>query len=191
MGKNYFCFFQTTKIGKRAPDSSVKGSGANHYLRAPPGGSSESRFDQLAMTLSQSFLVLILSPCVLIICLIAKSYSTIHYYTTTTTTTSYTFYTGETYHARGKSVSWCGPQRLQQCRAELLMEMKWNYWGLRPPLCTCKINWGQENLLRIVRLMRLHFPPDTGFEIQALAVWGRARYLSVTEAPHNTDAWFT
>ena len=27
---------------------------------------------------------------------------------------------------------------------------------------------------------------DTGFEIRALAVWGRARYLSVTEAPHNT-----
>ena len=26
-----------------------------------------------------------------------------------------------------------------------------------------------------------------GFEIRALAVWGRARYLSVTEAPHNTD----
>ena len=35
--------------------------------------------------------------------------------------------------------------------------------------------------------MRWHCPPDTGFEIRALAVWGRARYLSVTEAPHNTD----
>ena len=35
--------------------------------------------------------------------------------------------------------------------------------------------------------LRWHCPPDTGFEIQALAVWGRARYLSVTEAPHNTD----
>ena len=32
-----------------------------------------------------------------------------------------------------------------------------------------------------------HCPPDTGFEIRALAVWGRARYLSVTEAPHNTN----
>ena len=30
-------------------------------------------------------------------------------------------------------------------------------------------------------------PPDTGFEIRALAVRGRARYLSVTEAPHNTN----
>ena len=27
----------------------------------------------------------------------------------------------------------------------------------------------------------------TGFKIRALAVWGRARYLSVTEAHHNTD----
>ena len=36
-----------------------------------------------------------------------------------------------------------------------------------------------------MRWMRWHCPPDTGFEIRALAVWGRARYLSVTEAPHN------
>ena len=35
--------------------------------------------------------------------------------------------------------------------------------------------------------MRWHCHPDTGFEIRALAVWGRARYLSVTEAPHNTE----
>ena len=46
---------------------------------------------------------------------------------------------------------------------------------------------GQENLLRMVRWLRWHCPPDTVFEIRALAVWGRARYLSVTEAPHNTD----
>ena len=46
---------------------------------------------------------------------------------------------------------------------------------------------GQENLLRMVRWLRWHCPPDTGFEIRALAVWGRARHLSVTEAPHNTD----
>ena len=38
----------------------------------------------------------------------------------------------------------------------------------------------------MVRWMRWHCPPDTGLEIRALAVWGRARYLSVTEAPHNT-----
>ena len=35
--------------------------------------------------------------------------------------------------------------------------------------------------------LRWHCPPDTGFEIRAMAVWGRARYLSVTEAPHNTN----
>ena len=35
----------------------------------------------------------------------------------------------------------------------------------------------------MVRWLRWHCPPDTGFEIRALAVWGRACYLSVTEAP--------
>ena len=39
----------------------------------------------------------------------------------------------------------------------------------------------------MVRWLRWYCPPDTGFEIRALAVWGRARYLSVTEAPHNTN----
>ena len=39
----------------------------------------------------------------------------------------------------------------------------------------------------MVRWLIWHCPPDTGFEIRALTVWGRARYLSVTEAPHNTD----
>ena len=39
----------------------------------------------------------------------------------------------------------------------------------------------------MVRWLRWHCPPDTWFEIRALAVWGRARYLSVTEAPHNTN----
>ena len=37
----------------------------------------------------------------------------------------------------------------------------------------------------MVRWMRWHCPPDTGFEIWALAVWGRACYLSVTEALHE------
>ena len=41
-------------------------------------------------------------------------------------------------------------------------------------------------ILRIVRWVRGHCPPDTGLEIQTRAVWGRARYFSVTEAPHNT-----
>ena len=36
--------------------------------------------------------------------------------------------------------------------------------------------------------MRWHCPPDTGFKIRALAVWGRAHYLSVTEAPHNIES---
>ena len=39
----------------------------------------------------------------------------------------------------------------------------------------------------MVRWLRWHCSPDTEFEIRALAVWDRARYLSVTEAPNNTD----
>ena len=35
MGKKHVCFFQTAETGKRTPNSSVKGSGANHYPRAP------------------------------------------------------------------------------------------------------------------------------------------------------------
>ena len=34
-GRNIFCFFQTAETGNRTPDSGVKGSGANHYPRAP------------------------------------------------------------------------------------------------------------------------------------------------------------
>ena len=34
-GEETFLFFQTAKTGKRTPNSSVKGSGANHYPRAP------------------------------------------------------------------------------------------------------------------------------------------------------------
>ena len=41
---------------------------------------------------------------------------------------------------------------------------------------------GQENILRI------HFPADKVFEVRALAVWGRARYLSVTGALHNIQS---
>ena len=36
--------------------------------------------------------------------------------------------------------------------------------------------------------MNWHCPPNTGFEIRVLAVWGRARYLSVTEASHNIES---
>ena len=34
-GRNTFCFFQTAATGNRTPNSGVKGSGANHYPRAP------------------------------------------------------------------------------------------------------------------------------------------------------------
>ena len=35
MGKKHFCSFQTAETGDQTPNSSVKGSGANHYPRAP------------------------------------------------------------------------------------------------------------------------------------------------------------
>ena len=34
-GRNIFCFIQTAETGNRTLDSGVKGSGANHYPRAP------------------------------------------------------------------------------------------------------------------------------------------------------------
>ena len=34
-GRNIFSFFQTAETGNRTPNSGVKGSGANHYPRAP------------------------------------------------------------------------------------------------------------------------------------------------------------
>ena len=34
-GVETFCFFQTSEPGNRTPNSSVKGSGGNHYPRAP------------------------------------------------------------------------------------------------------------------------------------------------------------
>ena len=35
MGKKHLCFFETAETGNRTRNSGVKGSGANHYPRAP------------------------------------------------------------------------------------------------------------------------------------------------------------
>ena len=56
---------------------------------------------------------------------------------------------------------------------------KRNEWGFRPLLCTNRLNF--------VSMVKWHCPPDTGFEIWALVVWGQARYLSVTEVPQNIE----
>ena len=55
-----------------------------------------------------------------------------------------------------------------------------------PALFTKKImnEWGFRPLLCIYNEITLSYR-YTGFEIRALAVWDRARYLSVTEAPYN------
>ena len=50
MGKKQVCFFQTAETGNRTPDSGVKGSGANHYPRAPALNSSAL---QISMILTQ------------------------------------------------------------------------------------------------------------------------------------------
>ena len=40
---------------------------------------------------------------------------------------------------------------------------------------------------RLIGWVRWPFSPGTGFEIGAMAVWGRARDLSVTKASHKTE----
>ena len=50
MGKKQFCFFQTAEAGNRTPDSGVKGSGANHYPRAPAQGKEQGDKSRLVFT---------------------------------------------------------------------------------------------------------------------------------------------
>ena len=64
-------------------------------------------------------------------------------------------------------------------------EIKWT--RLQATFVHIQAELGQNKLLRVLRWVRWPCPLDTGFEIQGLEVWGRARYLSVTEAPHNTE----
>ena len=47
---------------------------------------------------------------------------------------------------------------------------------------------GQENLLRILRWIRWHCPPDTYFKIRAMSFCDRVLYLSATEATQNTES---
>ena len=45
--------------------------------------------------------------------------------------------------------------------------------GIHATFVDIQAKLGQENLLTMVRLFRWHFTPDTGFEIQTLAVWAQ------------------
>ena len=65
---------------------------------------------------------------------------------------------------------------------------KLNEWGFRPPLCTYRLKWS----------MRTSWGwwdewDDTSLQTQDSKfepwVWGRSRYLSVTEAPHNSESF--
>ena len=60
----------------------------------------------------------------------------------------------------------------------LTLRMKLNDRGFRPPLWTCRLN-----LARITSWEWWDEWDDTEFAIRVLAVWGRARYVSATEAP--------
>ena len=46
----------------------------------------------------------------------------------------------------------------------------------------CVSNWRKACNAKVTNL-KWHYPPDTRFEIRSLVFWGRARCLSVTEAP--------
>ena len=67
------------------------------------------------------------------------------------------------------------------------MRNKWNESGFRPPLCTYRLNWARRTSWGWWDDWDDTVLQTQEFEIRTLAVWGRARYLSVTEAPHNTD----
>ena len=60
--------------------------------------------------------------------------------------------------------------------------MKWNEWGFRPPVCTYRLNWARRTSWGWMR-----WPDDTTLQTQdsKFGPWGLARYLSVTEVPHN------
>ena len=59
------------------------------------------------------------------------------------------------------------------------------------PLHIHQAKLGQDNFPRMMRRIRWRCLIDTGFNILAIVVWGRARYLSVTEAPYwiFTSEW--
>ena len=55
MGKKHLCFFQTAETGNWTPNSGVKGSGANHYPRAPAQIDLKSYMWQVTPTLKNSW----------------------------------------------------------------------------------------------------------------------------------------
>ena len=69
----------------------------------------------------------------------------------------------------------------------LIQRKKWNELGFRPPLCTYRLNWARRTSWGWWDDWDDTVLQTQDSKIRALAVWGRARYLSVTEAPHNTD----
>ena len=61
-----------------------------------------------------------------------------------------------------------------------LDEMKWmGLWHC----CAHRLKWARRTSWHCIKW---HWPADTQFKIWTLALLGRARYLAVTYAPHNT-----
>ena len=50
-GRNIFCFFQTAVTGNRTQNSGVKGSGANHYPRAPAPQPADNTYSHKVYTM--------------------------------------------------------------------------------------------------------------------------------------------
>ena len=59
-GRNIFCFFETAETGNRTPNSGVKGSGANHYPRAPALDGKDGRSSHPSFS-KQTFLLVLFS----------------------------------------------------------------------------------------------------------------------------------
>ena len=61
--------------------------------------------------------------------------------------------------------------------------MKWNEWGFRPYLCPYRLKWARRASWEWWDEWE-----DTALQTQdaKIELWGRARYLSVTEASQNT-----
>ena len=48
--------------------------------------------------------------------------------------------------------------------------------------------WSEGPVKDAVIWIKSNCPPDKGLEIRAMYVWGRARWLSATETPYDTES---
>ena len=65
--------------------------------------------------------------------------------------------------------------------------IKWNESGFRPPLCTYRLNWTRRTSWGWWDEWNATVLQTQDSKLEPWRSKGRARYLSVTEAPHNTE----